>query len=497
MVNIYFCFILLVSSFALINIGYYSWKRDKKYISISLIPIAIYEIGYAFEILSSTIGWVKFWIKIEYLGIAFLPVAWLMFALNFTGHKSKIKKKTLILLCIIPIITIIMNYTNDFHHLFYVKLYMNNDGIFPIVEMIKGPFYWLNVAYTYALMLTGLIIFISFYFEAASVVKKQILLLIVAWIIPWISDIVYMLRLVPFDVDLCPLAFSFSGIISSFAILKFKLIKLTPIALKKVFSNMIDGVILLDSENNILDYNNSSKSIILELNNRNVVDKNVEKVFSKYEDILKAINSDSYNDSLITIKNNDKLRYYKMNINNIYENTGEEIGKILSLNDVTEIEQNRKKLSESLNFLQELIDAIPNPIYYKNKDRVYCQCNNACTEFLGIKKEDIIGSTVDKIFKKNLAEIYNKSDKDLNEKKGTQRYESKLIHKDGTYHDVIFNKSIVGNGQDGEDGLVGVIIDITEQKKNEEKINKLLKLKESMIKIGYFINETNNINDLL
>lgn len=186
-----------------------------------------------------------------------------------------------------------------------------------------------------------------------------------------------------------------------------------------------------------------------------------------------------------------------MNINNIYENTGEVIGKILSFNDVTEIEQNRKKLSESLNFLQELIDAIPNPIYYKNKDRVYCQCNNACTEFLGIKKEDIIGSTVDKIFKKNLAEIYNKSDKDLNEKKGTQRYESKLIHKDGTYHDVIFNKSIVGNGQDGEDGLVGVIIDITEQKKNEEKINKLLKLKESMIKIGYFINETNNINDLL
>lgn len=96
LVNIYFCFILLVSSFVLINIGYYSWKRDKKYISISLIPIAIYEIGYAFEILSSTIGWVKFWIKIEYLGIAFLPVAWLMFALNFTGHKSKIKKKTLI-----------------------------------------------------------------------------------------------------------------------------------------------------------------------------------------------------------------------------------------------------------------------------------------------------------------------------------------------------------------------------------------------------------------
>lgn len=497
MVNIYFYFILLISSFVLINIGYYSWKRDKKYISISLLPIIIYEIGYAFEILSSTINWVKFWIKVEYVGIAFLPVAWLMFALNFTGHKDKIKKKTLIPLFIVPVITIIMNYTNDFHHLFYLKLYMNNDTIFPIVEMIKGPFYWVNIAYTYALMLIGLIIIISFYFEATSIVKKQILLLIIAWIIPWISDIVYMLRLVPFDLDLCPLAFAFSGIISSFSILKFKLVKLTPIALKKVFYNMVDGVILLDSENNIVDFNNSSKSIILELNNMNVGGKNIEKVLSEYEDILKAINSDSYNDSLITIKNNYNLRYYKMNINNIYENTGEVIGKILSFNDVTEIEQNRKKLAENLNFLQTLIDAIPNPIYYKDKHRVYCQHNNAFTEFLGIKKENIVGKTVDKIFEKNLAEIYNKSDKDLIKNKGTQVYESKLIHNDGTYHDVIFNKSIVRNGQEGEDGLVGVVIDITEQKKNEEKINKLLKLKESMIKIGYFINETNSINELL
>lgn len=496
-VNNYFSLILLVSAFVLIYIAYYCWKKDKIYISISLLPVAIYEFGYAFEILYTNIEWVKFWIKVEYLGIAFLPVAWLMFALNFTGYKEKIKDKSLVLLYVVPVIILIMNYTNDFHHLFYIKLYMDNNEIFPIVEIIKGPFYWINIAYTYSLMLIGLIIFILAYFKAVSIIRKQILLLILAWVIPWISDIVYMLRLLPFDVDLCPLAFFFSAIISSFAILNFKLVKLTPIALEKVFSNMLDGVIILDSENNIVNFNNSSKNIISELKHIEVNGKKIDEVLKEYREILKAVNNNFYNESLITIKNNGQLRYYKINISNICEKSGKFIGKILILNDVTEIKLQQKKLSDNVNFLQTLMDAIPHPIYSKDEHGVYNHCNIAFTEFLGIEKEGIIGNTANKVFEKNLMKTYNKSDKNLIDKKGVQVYESKLMNKDDTYHDVIFSKSVVKNEQGANEGLVGVIIDITEQKKNEEKINKLLKLKEAMIKIGYSINEITDINDLL
>ena len=496
-VNSYFSLMLLLSATVLIYIGYYSWKRGKLYVSISLLPVSIYEFGYAFEILCTSIEKVKFWIKVEYLGIAFLPVVWLMFALNFTGYKESVKKKTLVLLYIIPIITLVMNYTNDFHHLFYKELYMNYDGIFPIVEIIKGPWYWVNIAYTYTLMLIGLIILIYAYFRAISIVKKQILVLIIAWVIPWISDIVYMLRLVSFNLDLCPLAFSFSGIISSYAILNFKLLKLTPIALEKVFSNMLDGVIILDYENNIINFNNSSKNIISELKYIEAGDKKIDEVLKGYKEVLEAVHSDSYNESLITIKNNDQLRYYKMTINYIYEKAGRIIGKIIILNDVTEIELQRKMLSDNFNFLKTLMDAIPNPIFSKDRNLAYNQCNIAFTELLGMKKEEIIGKTVSELFEKNLAEIYDQSDKKLMAEKGTQVYESKLVCEDRPYRDVIFSKSVIENEQGDSEGLVGVIIDVTEQKKNEEKINKLLKSKEAMLKIGYSINEITNINDLL
>ncbi|GKX66448.1 hypothetical protein rsdtw13_17060 [Clostridium sp. TW13] len=354
-VNNFFSLLLLVSAFTLLYLGYFSWKRNKRYVSISLLPVLIYAFGYSFEILCTSLAKVKFWIKVEYLGISFLPVVWLIFALNFTGYKEKLKKSTLILLYIIPATTLILNYTNDFHHLFYKKLTMNNTGIFPIVEIVKGPWYWVNIGYTYSIMLIGLIVLMLAYSKAVSIIKKQLLFIIVAWIIPWISDIVYMLGFINFHIDLCPLTFSISGIISSFAILRFRLLKLTPIALEKVFSNMLDGVIILDSENNIVDFNNSSKGIISELNHLESCGKKIDEVLMENKEVLNAINSPSCNESLISIRNKDELKYYKMNINNIYEKNDAAIGKILILNDVSEEKKNEEKISKLLKLKEAML----------------------------------------------------------------------------------------------------------------------------------------------
>ncbi len=186
-----------------------------------------------------------------------------------------------------------------------------------------------------------------------------------------------------------------------------------------------------------------------------------------------------------------------MNINNVYEKSRKIIGKILLFHDITEIEIQKKRISDNLNLIETFMDAIPNPIYYMDEHGAYNHCNAAFAEFLGMKEEKLIGKTVYEVYEKEVAGIYDKENKELIEKKGTQVYESKLIHYDETYHDVIFSKSVVVNEEGNVKGLVGVAIDITEQKKDREKIDKLLKLKESMLKIGYSINEISNINELL
>lgn len=492
-VNYFLSMILIISAVVLTYIGYYSWNKEKSYIFLCLLTVSVYEFGYAFEILYDNLEWVKFWIKIEYLGIVFLPLAWLVFALNFTGYKEKIKKHMIGMLFILPVIILCMNYTNEYHHLFYKELSMNYEGVFPIVDIVKGPWYWINIIYTYSIMFLGFCIFISAYFKSVAIVKKQILLITIGWMIPWAADIIYSINILPFKIDLCPLTFTFSGIIISYAILNFKLVRLTPIAIETVFHNMLDGVIIFDSENNIVNFNCSAQSIIAGLDHEKAGIKEIEELFADCVEVLDTLRQNTDGDNTVTIKN----RYYKVNVSIIRKRKGKIRGKILTFNDVTEVEKNRKKLADNLNFFQTLIDAIPNPIYSKDENGIYNHCNTAFTEFLGMKKEDVLGNTENEVFEKELSDMYMKYDSYLLEDKKVQNLESKMMHRDGTYHDVIFSKSMIIDEHGDSKGLAGVIVDISEQKKNEDKINKLLKLKEAMIKIGYSINEITNIEDLL
>lgn len=361
-IKYFFSTVLLISSLALICIEYYAWKKDKLYISLSLIPVSVYALGYAAEILCTNIEWVKFWVKVEYFGCSFLGVLWLMFALNFTGYKEKIKNRRLVLLYIMPVIILVVNCTNDFHHLFYKKMYMNNDGIFPILEVVHGPWYWVHTVYNYALMWIGLMIFIMAYLRAVTIVRKQILFLIIAWTIPWISDAIYSLELLPINVDLCPIGLSIAGIMSSYVALKFKFLNITPIAIEKVFSNMLDGVIIIDSENNIVNFNSSAKDIISELNFMKEDNKKIDEILKKYEVLIKAIHSNDYDEGLISINSKDKLKYYKININYIYEKNEKIIGKILILNDITESKEQQEKLLKLNTFKDNLFTVVSHDI---------------------------------------------------------------------------------------------------------------------------------------
>ena len=134
-------------------------------------------------------------------------------------------------------------------------------------------------------------------------------------------------------------------------------------------------------------------------------------------------------------------------------------------------EQGRKQAEEAqrsqLLFLQQLLDSIPPPVFYKDIQGVYLGCNKAYLKFMGLAKDQIVGKTVFDLAPKDLAELYLKADTELFNNPGVQVYETSVSHADGSMHDVIFNKATYV-GSDGHiAGLVGVILDITERKRVE------------------------------
>jgi PAS domain S-box-containing protein len=120
--------------------------------------------------------------------------------------------------------------------------------------------------------------------------------------------------------------------------------------------------------------------------------------------------------------------------------------------------------------MRDMVEAMPNPVYFKDSHGVYRNCNQAFVEYLGVPKEKIIGATVFDVAPKALADHYYATDLDLMSKGGRQQYEGRVAHFDGTYRDVVFYKSILSYDGGHARGIVGVILDITERKKIEQDL---------------------------
>lgn len=138
--------------------------------------------------------------------------------------------------------------------------------------------------------------------------------------------------------------------------------------------------------------------------------------------------------------------------------------------DITEHKRTEAALRESESFLNALLNSIPTPVFYKGRDGRYLGCNKAFETFFGATKEQLIGKTVFDINPPDLAEIYHEKDNELFESEGVQHYESQVKNALGPVRDVIFNKAVFNDIHGSISGLIGVILDVTDQKQAEEAL---------------------------
>ncbi|MBC2582314.1 histidine kinase N-terminal 7TM domain-containing protein [Clostridium sp. DJ247] len=339
-VNLYFSFVLIIATLIMLIILYFLLNKLKTSIaricSLAIIASSFYSFGYAFEIMATNIEQIKFWLKFEYIGIPFICTIWLIFVVMYTGYEAYLNKSICIILFIIPVLTFIFHYTNDIHHLFYKDISINYNPYFITAKLAKGPAYWVHIIYSYLNLVVGIALYFRMFVRSTLLIKKQIILMILGAVAPWVLNIVYLLEYFSSSIDLEPFGFAITGLVYALGIFKFNLLKLTPIALEKVFHSMKDGVVILDNENNVVNFNNSAKIIIEELNYLNSGQNKIEDILKNYPELLNALKYDENNDSEQCIRRLEDEKYYKLSISIIYDKGNSKLGKILVLSDITE-----------------------------------------------------------------------------------------------------------------------------------------------------------------
>lgn len=152
------------------------------------------------------------WIKMEYLGIATLPVAWLVFTLEYTDRAKWLTPRTLGALLILPVITQIVVWTNDLHHLMWSNVQLDTRFSPPVDVATPSTWFWLHATYSYILILLGDVYLLNFFLKTSGIYRKQVGMMLLAALVPWVANFIFISKIgMPLAVDPTPMAFTITG----------------------------------------------------------------------------------------------------------------------------------------------------------------------------------------------------------------------------------------------------------------------------------------------
>lgn len=283
-----------------------------------------------------------------YIPTCFLPVSVLFTGIIFANTKIKFKKRY-ILVFIIPILSILMLWTNDIHHLVYIKYSTNfNDNIF-------GDYYYIHNMYTMALYLIGLFYLLKYAIKNSGLFSRQAILFIIAALIPITINILGSLKVIPMSIYITPICFTFTILILAIAVFKFGFTNTAPIALQRVVDRISDSYVVLNEDNKITDFNITFLHVFslksTDIRNTSIFSWDKVKYLPNLKEILQKASVSSktvtFEVHMTSIK-----KYFNVEVSSII-NKNVFLGSLILFKDVTQHMDDLETIKENQDMLIE------------------------------------------------------------------------------------------------------------------------------------------------
>lgn len=312
------------------------------------IPLGIFMFALSWWDLTYSLFWANtaapypnFWLYITYISAVIVPAAVMMFALQISGLGRLLRRPIVLALCIEPMLVLAALFTDPQHGLFFGETPTQKIGMI----LGGGPVFWTNVVYSYLLILIGTIVLVRRFMQTSGIYRKQIAVILVAIGFPWLSSILFVLGFRPFpNADNTPLLFTIAGLASTYAVLRYRLLNIIPIARHVLIENMSDGLLVLDSQNRLVDINPAAEQV-LRFRKKSRIGEPVEDVFSEWSDVVKAL----YNVNNIRVEvsiDYPSKSYLDLKVSPLYDGNRNLIGRLVVWRDITPLKKAQAELQE-------------------------------------------------------------------------------------------------------------------------------------------------------
>jgi signal transduction histidine kinase len=335
-----------------------------------------------------------FWLNVSWVGVPFIPVTWLFFSLEYTGHSEYVRPRYIALASVIPAITAVLALTNGYHDLLHetIRLAEQNGG----TQLVRtfGIWYWIIAGYTYLLGLLGAVPLLEFVTSEINSFRGQSLAILIGLFAPWVTNVLFLLDVLSTGaVDPTPIAFSVSGIAYLGALTRFELFGTSPTpirpARRSIFDRMRGGVIVLDRYGNVVDMNDRAGAAI-NISPAEALGQPVETAVPQ----LGPVDGQRVQAGQTVLQPEETSQSYDVSATEVTDTHDRRIGHIVTLTDISDYLRQQQRL--------EVLNRV-----FRHNIRTNIQVIVSNAEYLATGEETEPAETV----KRNALEIQEVSEK--------------------------------------------------------------------------------------
>jgi PAS domain S-box-containing protein len=242
--------------------------------------------------------------------------------LSFTGKDRFLTPKWLFILSLIPFATSVLAWLDPILGLVRHSFSFDTQGAFPVITKEFGPWFWIHCVYSYGIMAATIIVLIGVLREKGSFYRQQTTIILFGLGFVFTVNILYVFGLGPIQrFDLTPIALSIAAMVFWLGIFRYRLLKILPVARNTVFEKIANGILVVDEERRIVDYNEAARRIF-NLEEDNGIGKNLRDILPDLWATIEA-NKPSGDGSFLTLQNELRIangiheRYYSLSVSTL------------------------------------------------------------------------------------------------------------------------------------------------------------------------------------
>lgn len=351
---------LIVAGLVAAGVALGNWRqqtyRGGRALLVLLLSLAWWSFTYAGFWLRLPGPMPFFWVDLTYLAVVLLPITLLTFTLQFTGRGRFLTPLVLGLLAIVPVLTLILLWTDPAHGLFFAGKRVVGQGVI----FDGGIGFYANLVYGYGLILVSIVLLVQAYVKAKGLYRSQIAALLAGLSIPILTNILSLLGQSPFpNLDLTPITFTLTGIIFAYALYRLGLLDIVPIARDALVEQMSDGLVVLDAQDRVVDLNPAAHSL-LGLSQGVPIGQRAADLFAPWPDLHQRYARALSVNQEVQLPGSP-FRTIDLRIAPLYDQSGEFEGRLIILRDVSqrvEAERQLRAVNDRLTQQLQQIEAL-------------------------------------------------------------------------------------------------------------------------------------------